>query len=286
VVYDGSAGVDPCPAPDAVVCDNLDTYDLGDADWITAAHWAPWPGGTVVSNVVNDQAFSNDQSLNVGPGGAEDQLLLLGNQTTGVWTVDFMMYIPAGANGYYNMQNTEATGQWNFDIFFDTGGVGDYQESQASISSFTWPEDTWFQMSHTIDLNNSTVVVELDGVEIHSGPYAGDQVGCINFYSIDGTNNYYLDDVIVDGDPAVGLTEYVEGNFRIYPNPTSGIFTVEGQENIEAVVVRNVLGATVAQLQSNFSNRVELDLTGLNNGLYFVEITVDDVVSVQRLIKQ
>ncbi|MDA0973465.1 MAG: T9SS type A sorting domain-containing protein, partial [Bacteroidetes bacterium] len=108
----------------------------------------------------------------------------------------------------------------------------------------------------------------------------------INFYSIDGTNNYYLDDVVVDGDPAVGLTEFVEGNFRIYPNPTGGLFTVEGQENIEAVVVRNVLGATVAQLQSNFSNRVELDLTGLNNGLYFVEITVNDVVSVQRLIKQ
>ncbi len=286
VVYDGSAGVDPCPAPDALICDNFDTYDLGDADWINASYWAPWPGGTVVSNVVNDQAFSNSQSLNVGPGGAEDQLLLLGNQTTGLWTVDFMMYIPAGANGYYNMQNTEATGAWNFDIFFDTGGVGDYQESQASISSFTWPEDTWFQMSHTVDLNNSTVVVELDGVEIHSGPYAGDQVGAINFYSIDGTNNYYLDDVVVDGDPAVGLTEFVEGNFRIYPNPTGGLFTVEGQENIEAVVVRNVLGATVAQLQSNFSNRVELDLTGLNNGLYFVEITVNDVVSVQRLIKQ
>ncbi|MDA0973455.1 MAG: hypothetical protein O2867_06960, partial [Bacteroidetes bacterium] len=198
-----STGEVPCPAPDAVICDNFDSYELGDADWITAAHWAPWPGGTVVSNIVDDQAFSNGQSLNVGPGGAEDQLLLLGNQTTGVWTVDFMMYIPAGANGYYNMQNTEATGQWNFDIFFDTGGVGDYQENQASISAFTWPEDTWFQMSHTVDLDNSTVVVELDGVEIHSGAYAGTQVGCINFYSIDGTNNYYLDDVVVDSEGAI-----------------------------------------------------------------------------------
>ncbi len=84
----------------------------------------------------------------------------------------------------------------------------------------------------------------------------------------------------------VGITEYVEGDFTIYPNPSEGLFTIEGEVNIEAVVVRNVLGAVVARLESNFSNRVELDLTALDNGLYFVEIMVDDVISVQRLIKQ
>ena len=286
VVWDGEPGAAPCPDPGAIICDNFDDYTL-DMIAAQAAHWADWPGGTTTSMVSEEQAFSNTQSLHIGAGGAEDNLLLLGDQTAGVWMVDFMAYVPAGSTGYYNMQNVEATGQWNFDIFFNAAGAGDYQEGQVSISTFTYPEDQWFEMKHTVDLNNLTVVVELDGTVIHSGPYIGDMVGAVNFYSFDAvTNSLFIDDVIVNGNPDVGLIEYTESAFTVYPNPTEDMLTIAGDAQIDAVLLRDVLGAVVRQLDTPFSNQVTIDVADLTKGVYFVEVRVGDVINVSRVIKK
>ena len=217
-------------------------------------------------------------------GPAEDQNLNLGDQTMGVWTVEFMMYVPTGFTGYYNMQNAEATGQWNFDVFL-AAGAGDYQEGGASISAFTYPEDQWFKLYHVVDLNNSTIRIELDDVEIHNGAYAGDMVGAVNFYANGATNTYYLDDVVVDGNPNVGIAEYTEGMFSVYPNPTEGMVTVQGEEMIDAIVVRDLLGAAVMRVESPYSNRVELDMNSLETGIYLLEVQVGEQISINRVVK-
>jgi len=275
-----------CLAPAAVICDNFDDYTLGSISG-QAAHWVPWPGGTLMATVTDLQSFSNGQSIRVRSGGVEDNLLLLGNQSTGYWTLNWMMFIPADSTGYFNIQNAETPGTWNMDVDFNAGGAsagtGGVQQSGAS---FTYPEDAWFAVEFTFDLNNNVATFTVDGNVVEAAYVYAGNIGSINFYSIDGNNTYYLDDVVFDGDPTVGLTNYTEGLFQISPNPTEGNFTVQGNTNINSVVVRNILGATVAKIQTPMSQRVDIDLSGMESGMYFVEIQVGDVINVQRVIKQ
>jgi hypothetical protein len=275
-----------CIVPDAVICDNFDGYATGSGIHDNADHWGPWPPAATPSLVSDEQEFSSPNSLKIGPGGVEDNLLLLGDQTEGTWSVRMMMYVPSGANGYYNMQNTEATGVWNFDLFLNQGGMGDYQENQVSISTFTFPEDTWFKMEHIIDLDNSLITVELNGDVIHTGAYLGDMVGAINFFSIDATNTFYIDDLIVDDELISSVYEYENIAFRIYPNPTEGLMTITSDKEIESAVVRNVLGEAVISPPVGINTGLTMDMSSLKAGIYFVTLQVEGKLYTERVVKQ
>ncbi|NNC83890.1 MAG: T9SS type A sorting domain-containing protein, partial [Flavobacteriales bacterium] len=58
------------------------------------------------------------------------------------------------------------------------------------------------------------------------------------------------------------------------------------EDQIDAIIVRDVLGATVLRVESPFSNRVELDMSGLQSGIYFFEVQVEGEISINRVIKK
>jgi hypothetical protein len=277
-----------CPAPAAVICDNFDDYAVGSSIHDGAAYWAPWPPASTPSLVSDEQAFSNSNSLKVSDDNSEDNLLLFGNQTTGVWTVSWMMYIPTGNSAYFNVQNAETPGTWNLDAFFNAvnGSPGAGTIQQDAAAAITFPHDAWFPLTMTFNLNTNLLTMDVDGAAVLTAfAYAGN-LGSINYYSNGAANTYYVDDLVFDGNPDVGLSEYTTGLFQISPNPTDGNFTVKGMENINSVVVRDILGATVAKIQTPMSQQVNIDLSGMESGMYFVEIQVGDVINVQRVIKQ
>jgi hypothetical protein len=277
-----------CPAPAAVICDNFDDYAVGSSIHDAAAWFGPWPPASTPSLVSDEQAFSNSNSLKVSDDNSEDNLLLFGNQTTGVWTVSWMMYIPTGNSAYFNVQNAETPGTWNLDAFFNAvnGSPGSGTIQQDAAAAITFPHDAWFPLTMTFNLNTNLLTMDVDGAAVLTAfAYAGN-LGSINYYSNGAANTYYVDDLVFDGNPDVGLSEYTTGLFQISPNPTDGNFTVKGMENINSVVVRDILGATVAKIQTPMSQQVNIDLSGMESGMYFVEIQVGDVINVQRVIKQ
>jgi len=74
----------------------------------------------------------------------------------------------------------------------------------------------------------------------------------------------------------------------ISPNPGSGIFTltsseIEGQ-NVQ-ITVSDVLGKTVfSSIKQNAGHDVKMNLSGLDKGLYFVQIVSNGKVATQRLV--
>jgi hypothetical protein len=76
----------------------------------------------------------------------------------------------------------------------------------------------------------------------------------------------------------------------IYPNPTSGKLTIEnGQLIIKNIEITDITGKTI-QSSSNsqikqFSN-LEIDLSGLNNGIYFISIQTDNEIFTSKIIKK
>ncbi|MDX1447063.1 T9SS type A sorting domain-containing protein [Lishizhenia sp.] len=67
----------------------------------------------------------------------------------------------------------------------------------------------------------------------------------------------------------------------VYPNPTNGIVHIESSSKIVHIRVRNALGQEVS-----VSRDSHLDLSGLENGIYLLEITTNAGRSLHKLVKE
>lgn len=89
-------------------------------------------------------------------------------------------------------------------------------------------------------------------------------------------------------DPAnLGTTDNAFANFKfnVYPNPTSNELNLSAAKNISKVEFFNILGQKV---QSNIVNasQKQLSIAILQNGLYIMEVTIDDNKESFKIVKQ
>lgn len=85
---------------------------------------------------------------------------------------------------------------------------------------------------------------------------------------------------------ALGVTENnVDKSIKIYPNPTNSIINVNGDFTIQSVELFDVQGRL---LQTNLqnSNTALLDISEKSNGIYFVKITTEKGIKVEKIIKE
>ncbi|MBN2174693.1 MAG: PKD domain-containing protein [Bacteroidales bacterium] len=79
-------------------------------------------------------------------------------------------------------------------------------------------------------------------------------------------------------------------SIQIYPNPNSGTFTIEINENlrIDQIVVTNMLNKTILHLDAGSltDNMVDVNLGDLSKGIYFVKIKTSDSERIEKMIIQ
>ncbi len=71
-------------------------------------------------------------------------------------------------------------------------------------------------------------------------------------------------------------------DFEMYPNPTSGLVTVEG-ENISQIEIVNMVGKTIMQIK-NPGLPAKIDLRPFSKGIFLVKATINHNHSVKKLI--
>src|SRR5690606_38036075 len=113
--------------------ENFDTYTAGAYVAQTAGDpWTTWsnaPGTAEDVMISDEQANSAPNSMLVATGtpagGPGDMVLKLGNRTEGVFGLSWMMYIPSGFGGYFNLQHNETigSGSWMIDVTFRADGT-------------------------------------------------------------------------------------------------------------------------------------------------------------------
>jgi hypothetical protein len=78
--------------------------------------------------------------------------------------------------------------------------------------------------------------------------------------------------------------------FKVYPNPTTGVFTLELTEVTETSVVKvEIYGMYGEKLQSDQftgEKRHEFTLDGKSNGIYFIRVFCGGNLGSQKIIKQ
>ena len=290
--------------------EDFDSYNVG--DYIVAsdpANWDVWPGGTpggAYDMQIDDAQGNGGNSLRVFNSDGTDVVLEFGEAfSTGYFYYSMDMYIVA--DGYINFQEDVNIGTaWNMSITM-IGGVLNVDVDGASVltgaySSTPTGGPVWNTFEFECDYSTGTWEVFVNGNS--QGTFVNpDPVASVNIYPGAGVE-YYLDNVewgalkddacrsttrteaVVTVEDCSNINELSNGNLDIYPNPNNGLFTISNSEDIVEVTITDVHGKIVQSINEINLNKIDVDLTNLERGMYMVNVETSNGTVIESVIVQ
>ena len=193
--------------------DDFEAYNVGEQvacqnpdDWTT---WSEDPCNATEDPYVSD-AFAHSGTNSANIVNDNDLVKVIPNYTSGKYKMSFYIYVPTGADGYWNtLQDfAGANSQWGMQVYFglDATGAGSVDAGGAGAGSFTFNYDTWIYNELIVDLNSDWAELYIDGDLIvewawSTGSFGTgtlNQLGGNDFYGwtggVNGNSNYYFDD--------------------------------------------------------------------------------------------
>lgn len=207
--------------------------------------------------------------------------------TLGTWTT---------SNPYqkYTVDLSAYSGQKVFLGFRHHSAVAAYA---LVIDNITVRNAVWAGTSSVTELYH--IYRSFDGVNYSLIGYADGDATSYDDNAIQNVNQYYKVTAVntvaggnhCESNPAMsadGLHDYIhittdgineiDGNVRVYPNPTNGIVNINA-EGLKNIVVMNTLGQKVFETAEN-----QIDLSQFGTGLFMLRITTEQGSSVQRIM--
>ena len=83
----------------------------------------------------------------------------------------------------------------------------------------------------------------------------------------------------------VGVGEQTGNNITLYPNPVNDKLTIEAEATLGTVEIYNLMGALVYS-QKGCTNKVEINTSDLQSGIYFIRMTNDNASETRRFVKE
>jgi len=202
-------------------------------------------------------------------------------------------YFPGGA-----FVDISAPAMMHFDFYCDDLADGDILRvrllgSNTAITNiaratFTAAQSgTWVGVDLMIP--DGTVRNDFDDQDSSPGSIDVTDLALIQFNTLDlgstlGGKDVYLSNIYFYGG-TLSNSDFNFTEFSVKPNPTSNIWTVTGQNQINKIEVFDILGKNVISLQPN-AFEVELNATNLKSGLYLARIASDQGVKTVKLVKE
>jgi hypothetical protein len=82
--------------------------------------------------------------------------------------------------------------------------------------------------------------------------------------------------------PLTGIKDDIN-NVLVYPNPANNVLNITSSEIIDNVEVLDIVGRVIISKTLNSSNYI-LDVSGLNNNVYFINYSISGVVKTKKVI--
>ena len=196
----------------------------------------------------------------------------------------------------------------DFIVVFGYEGYLDY-----SYMRFTGEDINGFYLVNTTDGGILTEVGDLEATPAVSDTMYHDyrlvRSGTSVTAYIDGTEYLTVDDAALGTEGKIGMGSYndivffddfkegageqssVKGlsmpDFKIYPNPVSDVLHVDAEQEIHVITIQNVLGQQINKISNIRSNTVDLNISELNSGIYFIRVLGENgSTAVRNFIKK
>lgn len=267
--------------------ESFEDFNVGDYVVVSSENfetWTPGNGGTAEDAMVTDAMASEGNNCmeimqTIAAGGATDVIMLI-NETSGNWGVNFDMHMVGGAGGYFNVQGTQQWGSsqadpssWQLSLYEDGAGTasieGPWGAESASLST-----DEWHNIDLVVDIDQGLMQMSIDNEVLFQTVYVG-ILGSINFFAWTGgtglLGHYYIDNINVAPSTVVlQSVQEAEVNFSFGPNPTTGDIRVETGVYGAVMTVYALTG------QALFTQRLDTPVQQVNldmpEGVYLVEL--------------
>ena len=260
--------------------------------------WSTWSGTSSDFLVCSTGGHNDPYSGYIDGNGVIDAVLILDNQTSGEWFLEFCAYVPSGQSGYFNVQaGYPIIPSWCGEIYLnrDNTNPGGGEVVGFHPFTFSFPHDAWFLIEWhwdiTLGLSLATWDMKVNGnYSVPPGtPYVDSAgatpagLGGINFFSAHATNELYLDNFVFEGDPLSNGDFNKSTHFVAYPNPASDILTLEAKEEITSVYIFNLLGQQMFSSEIN-AFTAQIDISNFDTGIYFVKAVIANSEGTIKII--
>ena len=96
-----------------------------------------------------------------------------------------------------------------------------------------------------------------------------------------------IDDFVIDASAVLSINDFEEGEFLLYPNPSSDIFNITrfttAGENM-TVKVFDVMGKLIHQRKNIVDRNYKINLNGVSKGIYFLHVNIENKRLVKKLL--
>lgn len=91
--------------------------------------------------------------------------------------------------------------------------------------------------------------------------------------------------VLLNTATTLGVNKFSLDSAQVYPNPTDGDFTVKTTTSLTKVTIYTVTGVFVKTIEvENASDNAEINITGIQSGVYLIELQNDTEKSWKKII--
>ncbi|MFN7331974.1 MAG: T9SS type A sorting domain-containing protein [Flavobacterium sp.] len=103
----------------------------------------------------------------------------------------------------------------------------------------------------------------------------------------DGNDQYvmFLDNITVTG--TLSNSEFLANKFNLYPNPSNSIVNISSDDAIliDKVEITDINGRIVKSFNADATSSTSINVSDLNAGVYFLNISSAEGLAVKKLIK-
>jgi Secretion system C-terminal sorting domain/FG-GAP repeat len=242
----------------AIVCDSMTWYG-------TTYYTSAMPTHTLTNVAGCDSVLTLNLTVNYANTGIDVQTACFSY----LW-IDGNTYTSNNNTATHTLSNAASCDSVvTLDLTINTVDVSVSQSSITLTATLSGASYQW------VDCGNSYVVISGETNQSFTPTVNGDYAVIID----DGT---CIDTSACYNINGVGINERIANLVQVYPNPTKGKITIEC-EGMEKVEVIDITGKIVYELTIS-TDVLDIDITTFSKGVYFVKVSSQDAVAVERIV--
>lgn len=145
------------------------------------------------------------------------------------------------------------------------------------VNGFVYP-NRWFQYSYTVSGLTAPTAVKF-GFRYH-----------VTDAGTNGSNSDIIgiDTFSVTRTLSTSTESFFKNNLSIYPNPTDGVLIINSNNNviINGASITDLNGRIIKKVNLDGMNNSSINISDLNSGIYFLEVTTDQGIGSCKVMKK